>query len=282
MRGWRPSSCPASASSGERPRDRAPGAGVLCRPHPVLPVLHFAARAAGLPLPAQLLGVRHTGHRAPRPSPRRSPGRTPSAALPSAVARRIRSCALMDRRTVLFVVLSAAFLIVWWILFPPQPPPKAPAGAAPSGETAEKTTAAPVSGASASDTPASATAGTATASSVPSLAGVGGPGGARAERPEIPQGARIEAAAEDEVAIDTPLASVHLTNRGARVVSWKLKKYLDDAGHPLELVSNAGRALDHLPLQFLLEDPGATKRMKEGLYSVSREVDREADEDYAE
>jgi len=188
----------------------------------------------------------------------------------------------MDRRTVLFVVLSAAFLIVWWILFPPQPPPKAPAGAPPSGETAEKTTAAPVSGAGASDTPASATAGTATASSVPSLAGVGGPGGARAERPEIPQGARIEASAEDEVAIDTPLASVHLTNRGARDVSWKLKKYLDDAGHPLELVSNAGRALDHLPLQFLLEDPGATKRLKEGLYRVSRKVDSEAGAAYTE
>ena len=45
----------------------------------------------------------------------------------------------MDRRTVLFVVLSAAFLIVWWVLFPPQPPPKAPAGMPPSGETADKT-----------------------------------------------------------------------------------------------------------------------------------------------
>src|SRR5207247_2531970 len=88
--------------------------------------------------------------------------------------------------------------------------------------------------------------------------------------------------AEDEVAIDTPLASVHLTNRGARVVSWKLKKYLDDAGHPLELVSNAGRALDHLPLQFLLEDPGATKRLKEGRiasrerWTAQRAPDREA------
>ncbi len=30
----------------------------------------------------------------------------------------------MDKRTILFVVLSAAFLVVWWILFPPQSPPK--------------------------------------------------------------------------------------------------------------------------------------------------------------
>jgi len=185
----------------------------------------------------------------------------------------------MDRRTVLFIVLSAAFLIVWWILFPPQTPPKATAP--PAGETSEKTEPAPPSGAGASSTPGPA-AGMAAPSSAPSLAGVGGAGAARAERPEVPQGERIEAAAEAEVAIETPLASIHLTNRGARVVSWKLKKYLDDEGHPLELVSQAGRALDHLPLQFLLEDTGATKRLKEALYRVSRKEGSEAGAAYTE
>src|SRR5207245_1725923 len=187
----------------------------------------------------------------------------------------------MDRRTVLFVVLSAAFLIVWWILFPPQPPTKTPAP--PPGKTIGKTLpAVPASGAGVSVTPGPAPAVTAAPSSAPSLAGVGGAGVAPAERPDVPRGARIEAAAEEDVAIETPLASVHLTNRGARVVSWKLKKYLDDEGHPLELVSRAGRALDHLPLQFLLEDPGATKRLKEALYRVSRKEGDEAGAAYTE
>src|SRR5437879_5371040 len=138
MRGWRWISCPASDPSGGRPRDRPSGAGIRHRPHPPLPGPHVAAPAAGVPLPAQLLGVRRSGRRGPRSSPGRPPRRGPRAALSPAVARRIRSRALMDRRTVLFVVLSAAFLIVWWILFPPQPPPKAPAGIPASGETEDK------------------------------------------------------------------------------------------------------------------------------------------------
>ena len=178
----------------------------------------------------------------------------------------------MDRRTVLFVVLSAAFLIVWWMLFPPQPPPKAP----PPEGTAGKTTSIPASEAGAAATPGSAPAGTATPTGAPSLAGVGDAGGARAERPEIPRGGRIGAATEEEVSIETPLASIHLTNRGARVVSWKLKKYLDDEGHALDLVSHAGRTLDYLPLQFLLEDPGITRHLKEALYRVARREGNEA------
>src|SRR2546425_8038545 len=53
--------------------------------------------------------------------------------------------------TPLFRSLSAAFLIVWWILFPPQPPPKAPAGIPASGETEDKNESGPVSGAGRSE-----------------------------------------------------------------------------------------------------------------------------------
>src|SRR3989442_14728562 len=109
------------------------------------------------------------------------------------------------------------------------------------------------------------------AAGTPIFAGVGAAApAARAARPDAPAGTRVEAPSEEEVAIETPLVGTRLTNRGARVTSWRLKKYLDDAGHPLDLVSRAGRSLDHLPLQFLLEDPDATKRLKEVFYRVTR------------
>jgi YidC/Oxa1 family membrane protein insertase len=170
----------------------------------------------------------------------------------------------MDKRTILFIVLSAAFLVVWWILFPPQPAPKPAAPVQPAGQTAVQGTPAPTPGPGA--TPAAATG---APGGAPSLAGLGGAATAPAERPEIPAGARVEAASEEEAAIETPLVSIRLTSRGARLKSWKLKRYLDDAGRPLDLVSPAGRSLDHLPLQFLLDDPEATKRLKEGLYRVT-------------
>ncbi|OLD66088.1 MAG: hypothetical protein AUI52_05380 [Acidobacteria bacterium 13_1_40CM_2_68_10] len=169
----------------------------------------------------------------------------------------------MDRRTILFIVLSVGFLIVWWTVFPPQPARRTPAVPTDASGPAAQATPGP----GAAETPGLP----GPVGSTPSLAGVGGAAaGTPATRPDVPAGTRVEAPSEEEVAIETPLVGIRLTNRGARVTSWRLKKYLDDAGHPLELVSHAGRSLDHLPLQFLLEDPDATKRLKEALYRVTR------------
>jgi len=169
----------------------------------------------------------------------------------------------MDRNTVLAVVLSAAVLILWMALFPPQPPPTPPQPPAPANATASTTPGAEGSpGGASAPTPGSAS---------PSQAGLGAPAvAAAAARPDLPAGRRVEGTSEEEVRIDTPLETIRLTNRGARVVSWQLKRYLDDTGHPLELVSRAGRSLDHLPLQFLLDDPGATERLKKALYRADR------------
>lgn len=180
----------------------------------------------------------------------------------------------MDKKTVLFVVLSAGFLIVWWILFPPQAPTKPPAPASPGQEAAPSPAAQ-----GASDTPGPASEGSV---GRPSLSGLGGAAKETAPRPDVPAGARLEAAREEEVAIETPLLSIRMTNRGARVTSWSLKNYLDDAGHPLNLVSHAGRSLDHLPLQFLLDDPESTRALKEGLYRVTRGTGGEGDAAYTE
>jgi YidC/Oxa1 family membrane protein insertase len=178
---------------------------------------------------------------------------------------------MMDRNTVIAIVLSAAVLLLWMALFPPQPShpiAEPPAVASPTGT--------PVT------TPSGVSMSPGPGSTAPSLAGVGGAAGVPALLPDLPPGKRLEAAEEEEVAIDTSLVAIRLTNRGARVTSWQLKKYLDDAGHPLELVSRAGRSLDHLPLQFLLDDPEATERLTKGLYRVSRRDGNEDGHDFTE
>jgi YidC/Oxa1 family membrane protein insertase len=181
----------------------------------------------------------------------------------------------MDRNTILFIVLSVGFLLVWLAIFPPHSAHKTPAPVDAGQAVAQAIPGTPAAAPVAGKTPGPG-------QTAPSLAGLGAAGAAQAASPDVPAGKRIEAASEEEVAIDTPLVTIHLTNRGARVTSWQLKKYLDDAGHPLELVSNAGRSLDHLPLQFLLEDPDATERLKRALYRVSRREGSEGGKEYTE
>jgi len=177
----------------------------------------------------------------------------------------------MDRRTILFIVLSVGFLLFWMLVVAPLLTPKTPPPAPGSSPDAQQ-----------SQTPGNSPS-PGPGDTAPSLTGVGGaPAGALPARPDVPAGARVESSSEEEVAIDTPMVAVRMTNRGARVTSWRLKKYLDDTGRPLDLVSHAGRSLDHLPLQFLLEDPDATRRLKEALYRVSRREGTEGGSAYTE
>ncbi len=143
----------------------------------------------------------------------------------------------MEKRLLLAVALSVGFLLLWtWLFTPPPPHPGAPSGAAGTQAPGPSGPAGVSTGAASGGATGSGPGVTA-----PSLAGVGGVEGA-ARRPDL----------------------------------WRLKKYLDDHGHPLELVSQAGRTSDHLPLQFLLEDPETTRRLKDALYTVTR---KEAAED---
>lgn len=112
--------------------------------------------------------------------------------------------------------LLIAFLLMGLVLYltpyfykpaAPVPPAKAPAAAAvkPAGEAAKA--AAPE------------------ASAAPA-AGVENPG-------------KLMAAREQEFVVDTDLYRIQLSNRGAVVKSWLLKKYKDGQGKPLELVNQA-------------------------------------------
>ncbi|MBI4169620.1 MAG: membrane protein insertase YidC [Acidobacteria bacterium] len=173
----------------------------------------------------------------------------------------------MDKRLILAVVLSVGFLLIWTYLFTPQPPPQGTDGSAQPGNAGPAAGAGP--GPGDATAPPKEIAPAAAPHAAPEMAGLSGPGPAAA-RPALPPGERIGAASEEEIVVATPLLEIRLSNRGGRVTSWKLKEYLDDEKRPLDLVSAAGRKLDHLPLQILVEDPEATRRIGEALYRADR------------
>ncbi len=176
-----------------------------------------------------------------------------------------------NRRLILAVGLSVAFLFLWtWVFTPPPKHPPAGGGAAAPGGQEAAATASP----GAQPTPTLTGAEGPSKGSRPELAGFGGPGIVAAGL-DLPTGEQIAAATEEEVVIETALQEIHLTNKGGRVTSWRLKNYLDDEGKPLDLVSVAGRKLDHLPLQFLLENPEDTQRLRTALHRVTRKDSEE-------
>jgi YidC/Oxa1 family membrane protein insertase len=80
-----------------------------------------------------------------------------------------------------------------------------------------------------------------------------------------PQGDTLERRAE----VLTSKASVAFTNRGARLVSWRLADYTDDRGRPAEMVAvvpQGPRALD-----IETGDPAVDGAIREALFTVSSE-----------
>ncbi len=74
----------------------------------------------------------------------------------------------------------------------------------------------------------------------------------------------------EDITIDTGVARIVLTTRGAAIKQVHLIHYVDDAGEPVKLVvAQNGEALPLLPLQFRSAHPFA-QMANEGLYQASR------------
>src|SRR5262249_44746702 len=76
---------------------------------------------------------------------------------------------------------------------------------------------------------------------------------------------------EREIRIETSDVIAVLTNRGARLKSWRLKKYLDQQGQPQELVENQ-IASQPLPFTLSSADAQLDATLNNALYSVSGTV----------
>jgi YidC/Oxa1 family membrane protein insertase len=75
-------------------------------------------------------------------------------------------------------------------------------------------------------------------------------------------------AAERDVRVETDRVIAVFTNRGARLKSWRLKKYLDQHRDPVELVANDLPDVT-LPFTLRLDDEAASRALETGLYRVT-------------
>ena len=75
-------------------------------------------------------------------------------------------------------------------------------------------------------------------------------------------------AAESETVIENDLYRITFTNRGGQVKSWILKKYDDEHGKPLELVSKAAEKYGY-PLSLWTYDETQRNKMNSALYVAS-------------
>ena len=158
----------------------------------------------------------------------------------------------MEKRVIIAVVLSFVVLYAYQAMFVPRPP--APKPKAAQGELA-KGSAAPGAGQSA--TPA------------------GGLGGAAAATAEVSPAAAPQPAAAIEVAdteardfvIDTDAVHAVFTNRGAALKSWRLNRYKDQGGRPVDLVP---QTLANAPKPFEIEtgNAAADARANAALFRV--------------
>jgi YidC/Oxa1 family membrane protein insertase len=149
----------------------------------------------------------------------------------------------MERRIFIAVILGALVMYGWQALF--LPPPTAPAPST--------TTGAPATPAPAPPSPAGAppTATAASPSAPPAVAPVRGE------------------SSEREIVVETAVAEIVLTNRGARILHWRLKDYPDASGQRVDLIpSNVPKDLPR-PFALRVDDPQLTGRLNESLYQVS-------------
>jgi YidC/Oxa1 family membrane protein insertase len=152
----------------------------------------------------------------------------------------------MEKRVLLAVVLSFVVLFGYQALFPPPEPARTPATSPSSAPPAAQ----PAPGAAGVAQPASPATG--------------------------PQPAPVEAAAplvadvaEREIRVENEAVTAVFTTRGGALKSWRLKKYQDASGKPLELVPTPVPAGTPRTFALSADDPAVATTLSQALYKPS-------------
>jgi len=153
----------------------------------------------------------------------------------------------MDKKLLLAIAFSIGIMLLWnTVLFPPpeSPGPAKPVAAPSSAEKAPG---------AASPAPA------APAPPPPEVAAA----------PVMPAATeRVEAAEAEEKTIETDLYRIRVGNRGAAILGWQLKKYVDDGGNPLELVGPGSGKVNRYPLGIEFADARITDQVARALFRM--------------
>ena len=151
-----------------------------------------------------------------------------------------------ERRLLLAVALSLLVLTAYQFLFPTAPAPRRPAPG-----------------------PSAAPSAAPTVAVRPAPAGVAA-AGVMARPTAAPPVAQVADERERRVELQGEQVTVAFSNRGARLVSWQLKRFRDAKGRPEEMVQNVPggpRALD-----VETGDPDVDPRLRDALFQPSAEV----------
>jgi YidC/Oxa1 family membrane protein insertase len=155
----------------------------------------------------------------------------------------------MERRILIAVFLSFLVLYAYQALF--VPPAPSPSSQAPAGTPVAPPQAKPASPATPTPPP---------------------------EPPAEPAAASVVGeTAEREIILDTPTLSATLSNRGGRILHWRLKQYRDDRGEPVDLVPSAIPADQPTPFSLRVEDDTITRTLNSALYRVIGAIDGRID-----
>jgi YidC/Oxa1 family membrane protein insertase len=79
----------------------------------------------------------------------------------------------------------------------------------------------------------------------------------------------VAAATETETTVENEQFKIVMTNRGAQVKHWILKKYNDTAGKPLDMVQPQASAQFGYPLALFTYEPALTAQLSQGLYQLT-------------
>jgi len=161
----------------------------------------------------------------------------------------------MERRVLVAVFLS--FLVLYGyqtFVLPPAPPPEVQVQ--------------PVS----SDAPPSAAQGsqvappqTAQSPSVAESLPSGEPASVLAPPAAVVVGEEVER----EIVVETATVEATLSNRGGRILHWRLKTYRDSLGQPVDLVPSDLPPGSPTPFALRVDDEGITERLNSALYQVT-------------
>jgi len=152
----------------------------------------------------------------------------------------------MERRVLVAIFLSFLVLYVYQAIF--VKPVQDPGAAPPSATTANQVATPAANPAASGATPSASPVPTSTIPSATTLVGE---------------------SSERDVRVETRDVVAVFTNRGARLKSWRLKRFLDQRKEPLELVATQLASTQPLPFSLRTADDGVTTTLNGALYAVN-------------